>query len=123
MNAASTSDPEHPVTRVSGLRLSYVLFGGILAWMTHLIGQSTLNGWVCRTGQLWPMHAITAATLLVTLHVLWLSWQLSRDPDTSSNVQAARFLGFAAVVINVFNATMIVIEWIPVILVHPCATG
>lgn len=123
MTTTSTADPEHQGTRVSGLRLSYVLFGGILAWMTHLIGQSTLNGWVCRTGQLWPMHAITAVTLLATLHVLWLSWRISRDPHDSPNVQAARFLGFAAVVINVFNAAMIVIEWVPVVLVHPCATG
>lgn len=105
------------------MRLSYVLFGGIFAWMTHLIGQTALNGWVCRTGQLWPLHAITAVAMLVTLHVLWLSWGISRDPATSPNVQAARFLGFAAIVINVFNAAMIVAEWLPVLFIHPCATG
>lgn len=119
----STTDPAQPDTRVSGLLLAYVLFGGILAWMAHLIGQAALNGWVCRTGQLWPMHAITAGTLLPTLHVLWLSWRISRAGSASPQVQAARFLGFAAIVVNVFNATMIIAEWVPVLFIHPCGTG
>lgn len=109
--------------RVSGIRLAYVLFGGILAWLTHLIGQSGMNGWVCRTGELWPMHAITAATLLVTAHVLVLSVRIARDASTAPQVQAARFLGFAAVVINSFNTVLIVAEWVPVLLIHPCTLG
>lgn len=122
-NVTTTPDPGPQGARVSGLRLSYVLFGGIFAWMAHLIGQAALNGWVCRTGQLWPMHAITVATLLAALHVLWLSWRISRDPGVSPHVQAARFLGFAAIVINAFNAAMIVAEWVPVLFIHPCTMG
>lgn len=123
MSATSTSDPGEQTAKVSGLRLAYVLFGGILAWLVHLIAQAGLNGWVCQTGQLWPMHAVTAGTLILTLHVLWLSWVISRDRRPSPNVQAARFLGFAAIVINVFNAALIVAEWVPVLFIHPCAVG
>lgn len=123
MTATSTTDPGHQDASVSGLRLAHALFGGILAWMAHLIGQAGLNGWVCETGQLWPMHAITVAMLLVTFHALWTGWRISRATTDSPNVQAARFLGFSAVVINVFNAVLIVVEWVPVLFIHPCATG
>jgi hypothetical protein len=120
----STSDePDAAAARVSGLRLTYALFGGIMAWMAHLIAMAGLNGWVCRTGQLWPRHAVTAATLAATLHVLWVSWQVSRDPTPDPGVRAAQFLGFAAIVINVFNAALIVAEWVPVLVIHPCSTG
>lgn len=123
MSATSTTEPERRDPRVSGIRLAHALFGGILAWMAHLIGQAGLTGRVCETGQLWPMHAITAATLLVTFHALWTGWRISRDPTDTTHVQAARFLGFAAVVINVFTAVLIVAEWVPVLFIHPCATG
>lgn len=119
----STPTEADPTARVSGVVVGYALFGGILAWMAHLIGQSALNGWVCRTGQLWPMHAITAVTLAVTLHALWVSWGISRDPASAASIQAARFLGSAALVINVFNAVLIVAEWIPVLVIHPCTGG
>lgn len=123
MNVPTSTDPAHAETRVSGLCLAYVLFGGILAWLAHLIGQAGLNGWVCRTGQLWPMHAITVATLLIVLHALWLGWRVGRGPGSASGGRDVGFLGFAAVVINVFNAVMIVVEWLPVLFIHPCATG
>lgn len=109
--------------RVSGLRLAYALFGGILAWLTHLIGQTALNGWVCRTGQLWPMHAITAVTLLAVLHALWVGWRVGHRAGDTQHLDAARFLGSLAVVVNLFNAAMIVAEWAPVVVLHPCTTG
>lgn len=118
------SDTSEVTTRsVSGVRIGHALFGGILAWMVHLIGQAGLNGVVCRTGQLWPMHAITVATLLVVAHAGWVSWRISRDPTGTAGVQAARFLGFAGLVINGFNAVLIVAEWVPVVFIHPCAVG
>lgn len=120
---STAGDPDATMAGVSGLRLTYALFGGILAWMAHLIAMAGLNGWVCRTGQLWPMHAVTAATLVATLHVLWVSWRIRRDPTPSPGVRAAQFLGFAGIVINVFNAVMIVAEWVPVLVIHPCSVG
>lgn len=119
MSSSSTAEP----ATVSGLRLTYALFGGILAWLTHLIGQAALNGWVCRTGQLWPMHVITVVTLAATLHVLLVSWRISRDTSSSPGIAAARLLGFAAIVMNVFNAVLIVAEWVPVLVIHPCSGG
>lgn len=118
-----SGDTSDTSARVSGLRIGYALFAGILAWMVHLIGQSGLTGWVCRTGQLWPMHAITVVTLVAALHALWVGWRIARSAGADPGVVAARFLGYAAVGINVFNAVLIVAEWVPVLVVHPCAGG
>lgn len=123
MSVTSTTEPPEQEATVSGLWITYALFGGILAWMAHLIAQSGLNGWVCETGQLWPFHAVTVATALMTLHALRVGWRISH-PDTSSpQVQAARFLGWMAVVFNVFNLALIAAEWVPVVVVHPCSVG
>lgn len=123
MGTTSATGPAGDAATVSGLRITYALFGGSLAWMTHLIAQSTLTGFACETGRLWPIHAVTVATLLATLHALWVGWSIRRNPDPSRSVQAARFLGFAAVVINVFNVAMIVVEWVPVVFIPPCSVG
>lgn len=108
---------------VSGIAVGYALFGGILAWMVHLIGQSAMTGDACRTGALWPFHVLTVATLVVVAHAAWVSWRIRRDPDEAPGIAAARFLGFAGLVVNAFNAAMIVAEWVPVLFIHPCATG
>ena len=121
--SVTDTNPTDQIKTVGGPRIAYALFGGIFAWLAHLIGQAGLNGVVCETGQLWPMHAITAGTLLLTLHALYVSWTIHRDTTDSPSVQAARFLGWAGLVINSFNAWLIVAEWVPVLFIHPCATG
>jgi len=108
---------------VSGLRLAYALFGGTFAWLTHLIALSALNGWVCATGRLWPMHAVTVVTLAGALHALWVSAAIARGSARPADVRAARFLGFAATAINVFGVVMIAAEWLPVVFVPACAVG
>lgn len=123
MSTTRAADPAAQAKKVSGVVLAYALFGGIFAWMAHLIGQSALVGYVCETGQLWPMHAITAVALVGALHPLYLGWRIAHDVTESPNVQAARLLGWTAVVINVFNAVMIVAEWVPVLFIDACATG
>ena len=123
MSVTDTTDPGEQIATVSGVRIAYALFAGIFAWLAHLIGQAGLNGLVCRTGQLWPMHALTAGLLLLTLHALYVSWTIHRDTTASPSIQAARFLGWAGIVINSFNAALIIAEWVPVVFIHPCATG
>lgn len=117
-----TTSPDTPRT-VSGLAVGYALFGGILAWMAHLIGQAAMTGYACETGQLWPFHVITVVTLLAVAHAGWIGWRIRHDPDDAPSIRAGRFLGFAGLVINAFNAVMIVAEWVPVLFIHPCATG
>lgn len=108
---------------VSGITLTYVLFGGILVWMVHLIGIAWMTGRACATGQHWPAHVITAATFVVTLHVLWVSFRVARAGGASSGLAAVRRLGWLAIVLNVFNLILIVAEWSPVLVLDPCAVG
>ncbi|MDX1659884.1 MAG: hypothetical protein R3343_13775, partial [Nitriliruptorales bacterium] len=74
-------------------------------------------------GQLWPMHAVTVAALAITLHALVLAWSTKGADPVSPSVASARMLGWAGVVINLFNAVLIVAEWVPVLFIDPCAGG
>jgi len=121
-DAIATTPAAGPVP-VSGPRLAYALFGGTFAWLVHLIALSALNGWVCATGRLWPMHVVTVVTLAGALHALWISAGIARGSARPTAVRAARFLGFAATTINGFGVVMIVVEWLPVVFVPACAVG
>lgn len=109
--------------RVSGVTLAYALFGGIMAWMAHLIGIAWMTGRACATGSSLPAHIITVVTLALTLHVLWVSWRIAHPDRTSASIDAARALGWFAVVLNVFNVVLIIGEWTPVLMLSPCAVG
>lgn len=125
-DARAVTDAEElsaPQAKASGVAIAYALFGGILAWMAHLIGMAALVGYACDTGELWPMHTITAVTGLMAAHALSVGWRIARADDPSPNIQAAKLLGWLAVVFNVFNVVIIIAEWVPVLYLSPCAGG
>lgn len=107
-------------TRVPTWQLVVALCTGIGLWMVHLAGQMAVNGWACETGHLWPFHVITVATALPTAGAAWLGWRIAVRPEESAHVAAARFLGWLAVVMNVFSLVLIVAEWLPVLALDPC---
>lgn len=107
-------------TTPPGLTIGYALFGGILAWMAHLVAQAALVGHACRTDSLSTIHLATVATVLVTLHALWVGWRLARPRTVSPATQAARLLGWLAVFLNVSSIIVIVAEWAPVFFLDPC---
>lgn len=123
MTDATATAPAAGPAPVSGPRLAYALFGGTFAWLVHLIALSSLNGWVCATGRLWPMHAVTVVTLAGALHALWVGAGIARGSAHPAGVRATRFLGFAATAINGFAVVMIAVEWLPVVFVPACAVG
>lgn len=133
---------ERPVTSVGGERggdravaprdarrvgatakLVHTLFGGIFAWLVHLIALAGLNGYVCASGQLWPMHVATVVTLVLALHAGWTGWRIAHDPEGSAGTPSASLLGWVGVVLNGFNAGLIVVEWIPVLVIAPCVSA
>lgn len=107
-------------TTPSGLTIGYALFGGILAWMAHLVAQAALVGHACRTDSLSTIHLVTAATVAVTLHALWVGWRLTRPRTSSPGAQAARLLGWIAIFLNVSSVAVILAEWVPVLFLDAC---
>lgn len=107
-------------TTPSGLTIGYALFGGILAWMVHLIAQAALVGHACRTDSLFAIHLVTVATVVVTLHAVWVGWRLARPRTSAPGAQAARLLGWLAVFLNVASIAVILAEWVPVFFLDPC---
>lgn len=104
-----------------GLVVTHALFGGIMAWMVHLIGIAWMTGRACATGQIWPAHLLTIVTMAITVHALWTGWRIAHPEASSPRVDAMRLLGWLAVVLNVFNVVLIVAEWAPVLVLDPCA--
>ena len=117
--AASTRQDRTP----GGVVLGWVLFGGILLWMVHLIGQSALVGRACATGTLWSLHAITLVTFVATLHPTWLGWRIARSTSRAPGPVAAQLLGWIGVFLNVSSLVLIVVEWAPVLVLDPCVGG
>ncbi len=116
MDAVPRSDPHVP-----GITLGYALFGGITAWLVHLVAESWLVGSACARSVSWPFHVVTLATLVVVGHVLWVSWRIAHPDAQSPGLDAARLLGWLAVVLNVFNVVLVVVEWLPILVLDPCA--
>lgn len=117
---ASDATTTRDVGTPSGVRVAYALFGGILAWMAHLIGQSALVGRMCDTGSARSIHVLTVAVLVVTLHALWVGWRLARPAVATPAADAAKRLGWLAVFLNVASVVVIVVEWVPVFFLDPC---
>lgn len=117
---ASDTAPMRDAGTPSGVRVGYALFGGILAWMAHLIGQAALVGRMCATGSAWSIHVLTVITAVVTLHALWVSWRLTRPAVVTPAADAARRLGWVAAFLNISSLVVIVAEWVPVFVLDPC---
>ncbi|MBY5161373.1 hypothetical protein [Salsipaludibacter albus] len=119
----SDTAEDRQATGTSGPWLTHALFGGILAWMVHLVGMAWSVGRACATGQLWPFHVLTVVTFALAAHALWAGWRVVRADDPSARVRAAHLLGWFAIVLNVFNLVLIVVEWVPVMVIDPCLGG
>lgn len=105
---------EHP----GGPLLVYVLVAGIVYWAIHIAGMPAITPYVCRSGEVWWLHVLTAATALPTLHAMLPSWRFARR---GVGVGGVRFLGAMAVLLNGVSLLAIVVEWVPVFFVDACA--
>lgn len=101
-----------------GPLLVYVLVAGIVYWAIHIAGMPALTPYVCRSGEHWWLHVLTAATALPTAHALAPSWRFARR---GVGIGGVRFLGAMAVLLNGVSLLAIVVEWVPVFFLDPCA--
>jgi hypothetical protein len=99
----------------------YAVFGGVAAWTVHLLALASLVQWTVdeHTGE-WPLHVITAVTVAVTLHAMFLSARMyrgARDADEESDTEAGQlhFLGMVGLLVGAINLALILIEGIYVI--------
>src|SRR5438045_691348 len=126
MRTAEGIEQAGPVTRA--VTVWYAVFvGPIGAWTVHLLAVASLVRFVCNDpAWRWAMHLATAVTLAATASAMALSWRLARLGESSDEDQAParlRFLGRVGLAVGAFNAALILLEEIYVVVFqgHSCA--
>ena len=127
MSDAATTRRSH--TARSAIRAAatvwFPLVGGIAAWAVHLVFLAAFVRYSCNApGSAWAMHAVTAATVMVTVAALVLARRLGRDVTTDDDdVVGERFLGQLALLVGAISLLLIVVEEIYVIAFHASSCG
>ena len=104
------------------------LWAGVLVGPTAMLVQLEANYglvlWSCATGKTWPLHLISLLALLVTVVAGLLAhrvWQRVRaHEDSGGPVGRSRFMAAVGIMISLLMCAVIVAQWIPVFIHHPC---
>lgn len=99
-----------------GIQVWYAAFGGVGAWIVHLVGLVAAEHWTAthpRWG--WTLDALTAVTAAATLIALWLSWRLrtaARGANEAGSDDAGQmlFLGNLGLLVGAINLALILLE-------------
>ena len=104
------------------------LWAGVLvgptAMMLQLEGNYALVLWACRTGHTWPLHAVSLFALLATIvagvmaYGVW--FRLNSEEDAGGSLARSRFMAAVGILISLLMAAVIVAQWLPVFIHHPC---
>lgn len=109
---SSTREPREP-REPHGARVWFAVLGGIGAWMTHLVAESSLARQTCLSGDEWILHLLTVGLAGVTVVAMVLAARLrvADAPDL-------HFLGNFGLLVGAINLLLIVFEgalvfWVP----------
>lgn len=120
-----TADDEESGSAPRGALTWFAVFGGIGAWMVHLVAEASFTRFSCTESANWLLHGLTAAMVAVALLATGLSWRLAQsgsdDDAEGSSAGTARFLGLFGVVTGVTNVVLILLEGSYVFFIRPCA--
>jgi hypothetical protein len=104
------------------------LWAGVLVGPTAMLLQLEINYalvlWSCATGRTWPLHLVSVLAVLFTLaagllaHRIWR--RLATSEDSGGPFARSRFMAAVGVMISLLMAAVIVAQWLPVFLHHPC---
>jgi hypothetical protein len=106
-----------------------------LAWALQLGVFYSFVGWACRHGATTPFHLATVVTFLLALAAGIASWKRVRQPDpipartiltdradvAEREMPGRSFLAVCGLILSGFFMLVIVIQWLPVLVLNPCA--
>ncbi|WP_439621709.1 hypothetical protein [Gemmata sp.] len=93
---------------------------GPVAWVVHLQGAFALSAWATERDRLAPLHALSAACLLLALGGLalaWRSWRVVGGWPSGSDAPAAgrvRYMAVIGMMTGALFACVIVAQWVAV---------
>jgi len=95
----------------------YAVVVPITAWLVHLTAEASLVQHTCNaSGTQWPMHAVTAVCVAVTLSAMAVALRMSQTPEGPW-----RFLGLLGVIVGSANLVLILLEGSYVVFIKACA--
>jgi hypothetical protein len=104
------------------------LWAGVLVGPTAMLLQLELNYalvlWSCATGHTWPLHLVSVLALLFTMAAGLLAYRIWRrlatNEDSGGPLARSRFMAAVGLLISLLMAAVIVAQWLPVFIHHPC---
>jgi hypothetical protein len=104
------------------------LWAGVLVGPTAMLLQLETNYglvlWSCATGKTWPLHLVSLVALLATVVAGWLAYRVwgrvKAHEDSGGPVGRSRFMAAVGILISLLMCVVIVAQWIPVFIHHPC---
>lgn len=100
--------------------LLYALSGGVLWWALHLSVLSALTPAVCGGFPHWSLTLVNVVCVVGVVTALYTSWLVIRWPAGGVALGRNRFLGYLAVVFNLANLALVVLESVPVYVLDAC---
>ena len=103
-----------PLTR--GITVWHAAFGGIFAWMAHLVFLASFVHFThLHPGYVWVLHAATALCALVTITSILLAWRLHRiasgaDAAAYDDAGQMLFLAQFGILVGIINLALILVE-------------
>ena len=95
----------------------YAVVAPIVAWLVHLTAEASLVQHTCNSsGTQWPMHAVTAVCVAVTLSAMAVAFRMAQAPEGPW-----RFLGLLGVIVGSANLVLILLEGSYVVFIKACA--
>lgn len=122
----AAGDERTDTRSVAGLpALSFALWGGLVAWGTHLLVAMGLVGVACTHGLSWLVHVVTGVTAMVAAAATATGVAVhrrARGTDSSLWEVASRemFLSVVGVLLSGLGLLLIVFEGVPALFVDPC---
>ncbi|HEU4433567.1 MAG TPA: hypothetical protein VFR51_09235 [Pyrinomonadaceae bacterium] len=104
------------------------LWAGVLVGPTAMLLQLEANYalvlWSCATGHTWPLHLVSLVALLATVVAGLLAYRVwtrvTANEDGSGPIARSRFMAAVGILISLLMCAVIVAQWIPVFIHHPC---
>ena len=119
-NEVEFREPRHHI------KLWFALLAGPIAWMIGLTAKYAMVPFACGSTNSLAMHAVSAATLLLTVAGAVLSWQLWQRsgrqwPDERGTpVVRTRFMSMMGLMAGALFALAIIAQWITSAFLNPC---
>lgn len=116
MTASAVADVESASALRRGIEVWYAVFGGVGAWIVHLVFLVSAEHWTHTHHQWsWTLHGVTVATALATVVALLLSRRLleaARGADAAGRDDAGQllFLAQLGLLVGAINLALILLE-------------